>query len=204
MAGGKMILFKKQTTRGNKTAINTAKRALKMAKGNRTVEALNYNIVGQVLSSTPSIRFIQPPSTEGGKQTIQHIEGKIWVRQDITSAIIDNYRIDLVLDRQPNGAILNLDNIYNSTTPRITVLKDFELKDRYKILKTWIGAFSLGETTRMIKIFERSGLKSESDSNSFFDQIRISKNAYYLVAWTEATANQPLLTYDLRIVSVTA
>ncbi len=199
---GKRLAFRK----GPKTALTTAKRALRMAKGNRTFEVLKYNLVNTAMtaSAVPVVRYIQPPVTDGERQTLQHIEGKIWVRQNLTSALIDNYRIDIVLDRFPSGVEITPLSLYEDATPRITALKSFDLRNRYKIVKSFMGAFEASSpVTRMHNFFIRSGLVCESDGNNP-NQANVNKNAYYIIFWTEATTNTPILTYDLQIVSITA
>jgi len=177
-----------------------------MAKGNRTYEVTKFNEVNLAFtaSAVPAITYLQPPVADGERQTIQHIRGRIWVRQNLTSALVDNYRIDLVLDRFPAGVVIDPASIYEDSTPRITALKSFDLRNRYKIVKSWMGAFEASSpVTRMITFFARSGLVVENDGNTP-SQANVAKNAYYLIFWTEATTNVPIITHDIELVSITS
>lgn len=186
------------------SAMKTAKKALKLAKKDQTEESIEYNdtALAFTASKVPAIVFLQPPTTDGFKQIIQYIEGKIYLRKNLTSVITDNYRVDLVLDRAPAGIIIDPAKIYSSSTPRITAQITLSDKGRYKICKSWFGAFDTYNTSRSINFYCRSSLKTEADSQTPA-QASILKNAYYLIFWTEASANMPLITYDIQIVSNT-
>ena len=188
-------------------ALKTAKKALKIAKAGRQMESLSYSedSLAMTASNAPALLYIQPPTTEGSKQTISYIEGRIFVRRNLTSAVIDTWRVDLVLDRQPAGVVLNYADLYNSdATPRPTALMDYDAQSRYKFVKSWSGAFGPQDNQfKMINFKVRSGLKVEADSRIPY-QDSVNKNAYYLVWFTNAATNMPLITYDIQIVSQTA
>ena len=199
---GRKLMFKKKT----KTAMTTAKKALRIAKANRTFEVLKYNDVNvsMTASAVPTVVFLQPPTCDGEKQTIQNIEARMFIRQNLASVLVDNYRVDLVLDRYPSGVALDLSKLYEDATPRITALLSYDMRDRYKIVKSYSCAFSENSnTSRMINFKVRSGLVCEADGQTP-SQANIQKNAYYLVFWTESTANTPIITYDIQIDSITA
>lgn len=198
---GKRLMFKKK-----KTAMTTARKALRIAKANRTFEVLKYSDVNVAMtaSAVPTVVFLQPPTCDGEKQTIQNIEARMYIRQNLTSTVVDNYRVDIVLDRYPSGVTLDLSKLYEDATPRITALPSYDMRDRYKIVKSYSGAFNAqSPTSRMINFKVRSGLVCEADGQTP-SQDSIQKNAYYLVYWTEATANTPIITYDIQIDSITA
>lgn len=193
--------------RRKRTALKTAKKALRLAKNNQIVESTSYNDILVAMSRAPTVRYIQPPSCDGFKQTCQYIEGRLYVQADSVSSENSNWRVDLVLDRQPAGVVLDTADLYGTAQPpRITALIPLSDKERYKIVKSWSGGFNdaAGPTSRMVRRFHlRSGLKLEASAVTP-SQAEIQKNAYYLVFWTDASANTPIITYDLQMVSVTA
>jgi len=189
------------------TALKTAKKALKIARQGQTMESTSYNddAVAFTVNNAPQILYLQPPTTDGSKQTISYIEGKIFVRRNLSSTVIETWRVDLVLDRQPAGVILSYADLYNSdATPRPTALMDYDAKSRYKFVKSWSGAFGPQDNQfKMINFMVRSGLKVEADDVTP-SQASVNKNAYYLIWFTNASANPPLITYDVQVVSQTA
>jgi len=192
-------------TTKKKSAMKTAKQALRIAKGNRTYEVKKFfNQIEMTVDADPTIVYLEPSVTSGEKQTIQYIEGRIYVKQNLTSALIDDYRIDVVLDRFPSGVVIDPLSLYESATPRITALLSYDMRDRYKIVKSYSGAFEEQTSTARYHRFKvRSGLICEADGSTP-NQASVMKNAYYLIFWTTASANTPIITFDLQIDSITA
>lgn len=186
-------------TNGAKKTAKVAKRALKLALHNRetriVIDALTS--VAFTASRVLNITYLQPNAT-GEKCTFQKIEGKIWVRKNTSSVVTDSWRCDLILDRQPNGVELSPLLAYTSASPRITALIDLGQTERFKIARSWMGAFDEadGNTSRMINFSYRTGLVTECTTS--FVQANIVKNAYYFVFWTESATNTPIMTFSIQ------
>ena len=195
---GRRLKGRKTTRTSNTTRI--AKRALKIA--NQNVDMRNGATSADGLSlpaaSVVVVDYLEPAGTRE-RCTYSQIEGKIWIRQDLDSPNHDSWRCDLVLDRQPNGAILSVLKVYGDLTPRITALLNFDERDRYKIVRSWQGSFSddSGTGARSISFKQKTGLVCESSGHTF-TQALITKNAYYFVFWTESVINTPEISYDIH------
>lgn len=198
---------KPQKYQAKPKALPIAQKALKMAKGNRSFQFADFNLTATAMSTslTPVVRYLEPPANLGGgdRQTLQDIEMKMFIDQDVTNTTIVQYRVDLVLDRTPAKTVINLTNLYGDTTPSTTALISFDNRERYKLVKSYTGHLSNDVVeSRYISFKVRSGLVLETEGTTF-DQDNIQKNAYYLIMWTDATANTPKVTYDIRLVSLT-
>lgn len=201
MALGKMFPRKIAT----KKTSNIAKKALKMAKGNRTFEVKSYSqtLTSMTGGSSPDILYLEPPTSEGQTQTIQNITAKIYIEKDILSTGVNRWRVDLVLDRQPNGVIFSPLLCYEDGTPTITTLTDYDNKNRFKIVKSYAGGLGPDYIPKFININYKSGLVVDASAQPP-NQANVTKNAYYLVYWTPSGTNTPKVEYEIRIESITA
>ena len=186
-------------TVGTVKAIRTARKALKIANKNidmvnASVEADNLDLP---LTAAPAVEYLQPAGTRE-RCTYDSLTGRIWIRRAQASTDIDSWRCDIVLDRQPNGVVLDVLKVYDDATPQITALLNFNERDRYKIVKSYTGSFAINgnSVSRSISFKLKTGLICESITNSFA-QNEIQKNAYYLVYWTESTVNVPSISYNI-------
>ncbi len=192
-------------TRMGKATRTIAKKALRIAKRNIVTEFTETNQVTEDLtgSSVPDITYLQPATTDGDRQTLINLNGRIEMRQDLMSQLSDNYRIDIVLDRRPSGVIIDPAILYGDATPRITALVDFNLRGRFKILRSFQGVFEQSTVTnRIFKFNIPLNLVVESNAEAP-SQGEVQKNAIYLIVWTTATANFPSITRDFRLISKT-
>lgn len=182
-----------------------AQQALRMAKSNRSYSSIAYTLLDTMTGSKiPEITYIQPPDNAGGgeKQTIQDLEFNLIVK--IGAGNVDsNWRVDLVLDRMPTKAVLNLSDVYDDNTPECTALMSFDNRERYKICKSYQGFLSVAENNihQILKFTVTSGLVAEADG-TVFSQANILKNAYYLVYWADAITGFPTIQGDYRITSL--
>ncbi len=204
MAGGKLILANPK--RGQQTAIKTARKALKIAKGNRTFKGqISGPTEPFMASNTPVSYLIVPPDVEGQRQTVQTIELFMEVNPNLTAAEPVDYRFDIILDRTPAGETeLDIAKCYGSATPNITALLDYDDQDRYKLVKSFTGSFEdITRNNRYIHWKQRSGLVCEASGQSFAIGT-LTKNAYYVVYWTSEATNIPTLSGNSLMVSITA
>ncbi len=184
-----------------------AKKALKLAKSNSTIEFLSYNAIAQTMTGTfsPDVVYMQPPTTDSspGKQTLLRLRGNILIEQNLTSAANDQWRFDIILDRAPAGAVLNITQAYGTANPRLTRPLNYDQIKRYKLLYSRKGMFNeFVKTSAVMNINVKLGLVAEANNNTP-SQANIMKNAIYIVFWTNATTNKPNFTYNLDIVSCT-
>ncbi len=187
-----------------------ADQALRLAKSNKkklkdVVEVQNSDSSTGVLTLTavPQVTYISSVTpVEGFEIQLKSVNIKGFVKQDLASAIIDDYRIDLVLDRRPNKAILTPTLYLGATSPTIHAFKDFGEKARFKILNTGSGFLNgdVGENShRLINRYFKLNLKMESDTATGMAQSNIIKNALYIVAWSTASANKPTSNILVRL-----
>ncbi len=109
--------------------------------------------------------------------------------------MIDDWRVDLVLDREPAGVAITPLLYLGSATPVIGAFKNHLFKKRYKILRSEFGHFDEGGTGvggHEINWYVKLNLIAESKTASSFSNANIQKNALYLVYWTTASANHPI------------
>lgn len=187
-------------TNGTAKTQRIAKKALKIA--NKNIDMRN-NLLSRDGFTLPvgaviTVDYLEP---DGNRErlTYSQIEGKVWIRQAQASIEHDSWRCDLVLDRQPNGVVLDLVKVYGDATPKITALLTFNERDRYKIVRSWQGSFSddSGTGARSFHFIQKTGLVAESSANTF-TQALITKNAYYFVFWTESAVATPIISYDIN------
>ncbi len=204
-----MSRFRKKTQNVTiKKPLTKAEEALKIAKGNRKAIRtqrdfkVGEEIVAQAaLNATPTVRFLIQVNIEGTKVLVKSVQVKGIVKQNLTSALIDDYRVDLVMDRYPDKAAITPLLYLGSATPKVLAFKDFAEKARYRILKTWSGYLSSSEGSnsfRKINYFKSLNITKTSDTINSISQTSIIRNALYLVFWTTATANQPTFEFSYR------
>ena len=194
-----------------KKKLSKADQALRLAKSNkrkiadtREISVSPTTLGSTVMSSTPQILYLQPAGTDGSKVKVTSFQIKGVIKQDLASAIIDDYRVDLVLDRYPAKLILTAISYLDATNPTILDFKTFAAKERFKILKTWSGYLSSSEGSNSFRKFnDYIRINHFSEGDDSFDQDQVTKNALYLVRWTTASANQPLAQFKARLYSVT-
>lgn len=209
MPGKKSVAFGGTTRRGSTVARSidrTANKALRIANRGKVIAARNAHATKSPFqaSNVPAIKYLQPPDATSFRQTILKMIARIYVEQDVNSTVIDDFRIDIVLDRAPTGLPLSIENVYNTVTPRITHDIKQNDRDRYKLVKSFTGGFGKGgATSRAFSFKVRSGLRVECTSN-VPSQAAVQKNAYYIVYWTSSTVNTPKITYDILVQSQTA
>lgn len=206
-----MSRFKPKAVRIKKP-LSKVEQALRMARSNKRklgdyleVFSAAATVASDVaLSSTPTVLLlIANMGMSGNKTTLKSVQVRAVVKQNLTSALIDDYRVDLVIDRAPAGVAITPLLYLGDATPNITAYKDFDGKGRYKILKTWSGYLSSSEGSnsfRKINSYVRLNLKSETNQFDQYAQGNLIKNALYLVRWTTASANQPTFKGDIRVV----
>jgi len=130
------IVRTQQTTR------KIAKKALSLAKKGTTPQNEHHNapITSFGGGGVPAIHSLWPASPANQNGTITRIHGHIHVLY--AAAGVDPveqypFRIDLVLDKMPNGAQPDIDEVYYSLTPNPWALRNWDYKERFKILRSF-------------------------------------------------------------------
>ncbi len=160
-------------------------------------------IVTTVLDPTPIVTYFIPRGT-GTRTRITSVQVKGLIKRNVASALIDDWRVDLVLDREPAKTILSPLLCYTDATPSIGAFKNFLYKDRFKILRTQSGMFGEGGTGVsgvMINWYVKLNLICSTEVPDNYQQGAVLKNAIYLVYWTTSVANHPIPSLDYRIIT---
>lgn len=184
-----------------------AKRALKLAKSNATIEFTTFQAFADEMlgSFFPQVVYIQPAIVDSvpAKQTLLFLRGAIILGQDPLSEINDLWRVDVILDRTPSGVTLNLLKCYGDTTPQITRPLNYAQSKRYKLLQSRRGVMAPNiKSHTIVPLNVRINLIAEADAKDP-TQASIMKNAVYLVFWTSAQINKPSFGYNFDMVSRT-
>jgi len=204
MAAGKLVLIKRKQGIASR-ALKIAKRNQKTLSRKRDMISALVNDVTSTMSSTPTIVdvtiSVSSANTHDGFNVfmkVLRIRGL--VRQNLTSALADDYRIDVILDRFPEEALpLPLD-IYGSATPSTIRQVIFSERNRFKILKSWRGLLEPENNIgRHISADIKLNLKLETDTDGTFGFGNLTKNMIVMIFWTTASANQPSFLRNFRI-----
>ncbi len=190
---------------------SVANRALRLAKANRrklkSVTELSTSIEVDeniTLNATAVTQYLQPPALSGGLKdewTVTMLQVRGVIKQNLTSAIIDDYRVDYVMDRRPEGADVTALIVYGTATPSYEEYPDFDQRGRFKILKSFRGHFNSNDgvnSSRELNFDLRQNVKQTSSSGQVTVDDLLT-NAYYMISWTTATANQPTIVSKIRL-----
>lgn len=184
--------------------------ALSIAKRNKKQLATVVDIVSNdtalsaTFNATPNVVYLQPNGT-GLKTRITSIRVKGIITRAVASTLADNWRMDIVLDREPDGVEATPLLVYGTATPSLGHYKNGLLKSRFKILRTMTDIFgenAAWKSGSVIDWYIKLNLIAVSKVADSFAQANIQKNAIYVIFWTTATANQPIATLRTRITSM--
>lgn len=151
-------------------------------------------------NSTPRVDLITL-SGDGLKTMIKSVQVKGTIKQDLASTAADDWRVDLVLDREPNGTEVTPLLFYGTATPTIGAFKNIIYKKRFKILRTESGIFNENTVVgHIINWYVRLNLIAETKTVNSWTQSNMTKNALYLIYWTTAGANQPVPAFQSRAI----
>lgn len=183
--------------------------ALSIAKSNKKKlsTVVEHSQAGTVTSTdvfnaTPVVDLI-PATGDGLKTRITSASVKGTIKRNVDSNLIDDWRVDLVLDRMPEGTEVTPLVLYGSATPPIGAFKNILYKERFKILRSEMGTFDEsgnGKAGHIINWYVRLNLIAKSNTANSFTQAAIQNNAIYLIYWTTATANQPIPVFQSRLI----
>ncbi len=197
--------LKKKVGRGTKKDQSQDRRIRKIERelSNEMFEGGEGTNVNNVLSTTPIIRLLTGDpgaSVEGFKYKLKSVRIRGWVKQNLASAVTDMVRVDLVLAKHLDGTIPTITDIYGAATPGINRFRDFDAKETYKILRTYMFGFE--GTTNVVETFDsyhKLNLIVKSDTDGSFGEADVYGNMVYIVAWTDAGANVPtwLMNYSV-------
>ncbi len=207
-----------QSRRGKRGRIgrpkSDAKKALNLAKKNRrqlndylevTYTATLAANTG-TLNATPAVLEVAGGGQEGNKIVIKSVRIQGWIRRNLASTTDDDYRVILLLDRNPRGALPTSTDVFGIAAPTINALKgSFDFK-RFKILRSVRGILH-GESNTMgssalFDFYVKLNLIQNSQVAESFAVANLTKNALSVMLWTTATANQPTFSFK-RAVTIT-
>ncbi len=168
--------------------------------------AVDFTQSSVALDATPTVTHITPGTgADGVKSKLLSFEIQGVIKQNLASAIIDDYRIDLVLDRQPNKVAITPLVFYGSATPTTERLLIVQQQKRFRIIKSWRGYLSSSEGSNSFRKFGgtfKLNLMCISTVDANFADTNLLKNNISLIFWTTASANQPLLTFRSRLMFI--
>ncbi len=182
-----------------------AQAALSMAKSNRRKireqTDLNYNFnavaITGTLNATPALTELPLVQDQDGfKLTAKSIRVKGWIKRTLASALIDDYRFDVVLDRMPHKALPLPLELYGSATPTINVFKKSGAQERFKILRSVSGLFSPNINDAIqFDLYIKLNLIQKTDTIGDFGIDELLTNGLSCIYWTTAAANQPTFSF---------
>ncbi len=185
--------------------IRKIERKLRSAIELNTANTFN-TLITSTLNATPIV--VQPmvqvntAVDHGFKVLMKFIEIRAEVRQNLASNLADDWRVDLVLDKLPNGAtIASVADVYGDPTPDITHIPLFRSRDRFRVLRSWKGL--LNEVTGVGRMFGGKiplNVMAVSKTADNFVPTTMIKNSLVIFLWTTATANQPVVTMHFQTI----
>ncbi len=181
---------------------SVAKQALSMAKRNRrNIKIISEVVQGAVTTATdvfdptPIVDYLSNIAGNGTTAKFRSVRVKGTIKRNVASALIDDWRVDLILDRVPDGAEVTPLELYGDATPTIGAFKNALFKKRFRILRSEFGAFDEsgnGNASHMIDWYVKLNLVTETVANDSWAIGSVLKNAIFLVYWTTAAANHPI------------
>lgn len=179
------------------SAMKIAKKAYALSKQN--IEEVNTVTTQGATALDPNgtVAFMNVPTTStGDKMHYISIDYNMLLFADPTATNTTNYRVSVVLDRMPRGALPAFGDIYNFTG--FTCLQEFENNERFKIIKSYYGTFYDNvKTAQFISGRIKTNLVIEGEAGYGIGDIR--KNAYFLVYWTDAGTTPPTIEYNINV-----
>ncbi len=125
------------------------------------------------------------------RMTSLSIKGTI--KRNTTSVLVDDYRIDVVLDKNPQGAVATALEVYGSATPVIGAHKNPLQKGRFKVLRSKFGVLDdSGPSGVSINWYIKLNLMCVTKVSDNYAIANLLKNSIMLFYWTTASANQPI------------
>ncbi len=186
-----------------------ADQALSLAKSNKRKINDKYEIVMNsvrtittAFNAAPIITYLSDGGASfgsGQRIKITSVRVKAIIRHNLASDLLDDYRVDLVLDRTPNRANVTALDLYGSATPSIVTYKDRNVLRRFKILRSQFGVVNDvagGPGSATIDWYVKLNVFTVTENDDSWAIADVTKNALFLVYWTTASANQP--TMDCR------
>lgn len=204
-------IMRKRMYGGYRKKMSYAKKALNMAKANKKMLSVGAEVTSNgsvhsttAFNATPIVTLIQGEGN-GTRTKLTSVQLKGTVKQDVsTTGDIQDYRVDLVLDRMPiSGENATPAMIYGSATPQIGELKNLLYKKRFKLLRTHIGVFPEGTagnaTGHVLDWYVKLNLVQNTSAVGNWTNSDIQNNAILLVYWTTSTSNQPIPSLKTRL-----
>ncbi len=204
-----MVRFHKHRAR-NIGAQAIARKAFALAKKNSrtlrhvvsTFHSKSTDANTTFVAAVNVIALFLPNGGSGKKLLVKEFNLNFEVKQNLTSVLSDNWRVDLLLDRKPDEALATNAEIYGETSPTITDYMADDEGSRFRLIRSWSGI--LNESTsigRIIRYKKKMNIIQMCDpAGTFGTQAAITKNQFLLCVWGTATANVPTLIFNFQYV----
>ncbi len=187
--------------------ISKVDQALRIARSNkRKIKEvqdvyINDDIRSSIaMNATPVVTEITPAGLTGYKGTMKNIYIKGIISHVDASVLQDAFRVVLIKDTKPQGAVPTPLEVFNSNTPRCGAQKKVGAQTRFKILRSWFGTvnkYSNGSFIIDDKVPLNFVVETKTAGN--FAIANMVKNALSIMYWTTASANQPKIEYNMNI-----
>ncbi len=131
----KMPMYKRKQYKAK--TIAKVDEALYLAKKNKRtlsrvaeMDGAFQSVASIAMNATPVVKNIAHSfaTTMGNKWKLFSLRVTGTIKQNLASALIDDYRFDVVLDRMPAGVAITPLLVYGAATPKWEAYKDLEVK----------------------------------------------------------------------------
>ncbi len=188
---------------------STADRALKIAKSarkavrqTREVAISDDNAVTGTLNATTVVTHVIPSTSpsvelEGTSAILKSVRVRGFIKAG--SAVPENYRFDIVLDRRPTpGTVATAAQIYFDASSCTTPVHQNYIT-RFKVLRSytgWVNTASNGGI--FFDAYLKLNLRINTIGQADYTSTSQNKNAILIVHRTDATGSQPTYNYTVR------
>lgn len=118
-------------------------------------------------------------------------------RNNLATQPYQRVRFVMVIDKQPNQFTVAWTDVFRDLD--VDTLRNINYRKRFVVL--WDRTYTVTEQipVKSFKVYKKLDMKTVYDDGDTGGASDISTNAIYLLAFSDSTANNPLLKYDRRI-----
>jgi len=168
------------------------------------VQMATASTISTALDTTPALTYLAPAGT-GLKTRLTSVQLRGTIKKNVSSTANDGYRIDIVVDRHPDKSVLTSLLYYGTDTPKIGQYKNFNLKKRYKVLRTYAGVLGVDDQQGLyIDTYIKLNLINETAIANTWTNLNQMRNAVYVIYYTDVSNNHPIIELQARLVCIDA
>lgn len=191
-------MSKKRRSKKEQDALALAKRNAKLLRQGREPQMNIGAVVSGTLNTTPSVTHVTltaTPALTGYSAMLKSIRVQGYIKS--ASAALENYRFDVILDRDPTpGTIATAGQLYTDSGSISSPMRH-DTKNRFKLLRTVKGWVHNGDSKGGVffDLYKKLNLKIECKTAATYSQAEQTRNAILIVHQTDATGSQPEYQY---------